>query len=483
MDPQSSIHTFPVTPRTVDVVVIGAGLSGLRAALGVQAAGLSCVVLEATDRVGGMTLSISSKQSGPGVNDVGAAWINDTTQSEMYKLLQRYGLQGQMQACKGKDIFQSPNGYILSPHGELPIPEEEQLAVSEVFVKLRELIANVDLEDPSLGPNAKELDNVTLYEYCIRTFQSEAIADLFDYTCQALVGVEGNAISMLSFLHACKSGTGIDALTSDGKDGAQYLRVRQGTQAFSQNMAAELKPGTLYLSTPVTQITQIQSQSIDICTVQTATSTTFHAKKIILSIATPLYPTITFTPPLPPQKQRLAHENKLGYYCKIIFIFPHPFWRPAGLSGTIHADAGPFLFTMDTSIPDDNQWSLSCFAVGPRGREWSLHSEEERRRSAWTQLRSAFENVQLPPGQEVSVPDPISVLEYDWSKQEFFWGGPVPASPPGLLSGVDGDAVRAAFGNVHFVGTETSLVWKGYMEGAVRSGDRGAREVGGALGV
>jgi len=34
---------------------------------------------------------------------------------------------------------------------------------------------------------------------------------------------------------------------------------------------------------------------------------------------------------------------------------------------------------------------------------------------------------------------------------------------------------------VHFVGTETAYEWKGYMDGAVRSGERGATEVVDAL--
>ena len=37
--------------------------------------------------------------------------------------------------------------------------------------------------------------------------------------------------------------------------------------------------------------------------------------------------------------------------------------------------------------------------------------------------------------------------------------------------------LRAPSGRVHFVGTETAYEWKGYMEGAVRSGKRGAQEV------
>jgi monoamine oxidase len=240
-------------------------------------------------------------------------------------------------------------------------------------------------------------------------------------------------------------------------------------------MAKELKKGSLWLSNPVTHIDQCPDTGI--CTVRSANKAVFQAKKVIISTATPLYNKIQYTPPLPADKQRLAQENILGYYSKMIFVFEKPWWRTAGLSGEIKAqDLGPILFSVDTSIPADDQWSISCFIVGGRGLTWSKLSEEERYSSAWNQLRSAFEKVDLESGK-LEIPEPINALEYEWSKQEFFLGGPCPASPPGLLSSVAGDALRRPFENVHFVGTETALEWKGYMEGALRSGDRGAAEV------
>lgn len=42
-------------------------------------------------------------------------------------------------------------------------------------------------------------------------------------------------------------------------------------------------------------------------------------------------------------------------------------------------------------------------------------------------------------------------------------------------------SLRSAHGKVHFVGTETAYEWKGYMDGALRSGLRGAEEVTKAL--
>lgn len=77
---------------TVDVVIVGAGLAGITAAMKIIEAGLSCVVLEARSRVGGRTWSTQTS-SGSGVVDLGAAWINDTNQSRMIDLARKLGLE------------------------------------------------------------------------------------------------------------------------------------------------------------------------------------------------------------------------------------------------------------------------------------------------------------------------------------------------------------------------------------------------------
>lgn len=247
----------------------------------------------------------------------------------------------------------------------------------------------------------------------------------------------------------------------------------KGAQSFSNNMAKELHPDSLYLSTPVNEIEQCPKTGN--CTVRSSNNAEFQAKKVILSVPTTLYNHIRFNPPLPETKQLLAEENVMGYYSKIIFVFNQPWWHTAGLSGALQAQDGAITFSRDTSIPDDDQWSITCFVVGERGRQWSQLSQDERRQSAWTQFVSAFSSVDLP--SKLEIPAPINIIEMEWSKQEFFLGAPCPVSPPGILTSVGMEAVQTPFGNIHFVGTETSVEWKGYMEGAVRSGDRGAKEV------
>lgn len=90
------------------------------------------------------------------------------------------------------------------------------------------------------------------------------------------------------------------------------------------------------------------------------------------------------------------------------------------------------------------------------------------------QFRAAFSTA-LEEGEQV--PEPIKVLEKEWAKDEWTEGGPTTVLPPGVLSGEAGREMRKPFGRVHFAGTEMATVWKGYMEGAVRSGVRAAEEV------
>lgn len=106
--------------KQYDVVVVGAGLSGLQAAHSVRAAGFSVCVVEATNRVGGKTLTVQSCENG--FNDLGASWINDTNQSEMFKLYKQYGVDIEVQRDSGETIIQSADGSVRKvPFGELPV--------------------------------------------------------------------------------------------------------------------------------------------------------------------------------------------------------------------------------------------------------------------------------------------------------------------------------------------------------------------------
>ena len=103
-----------------DLIVIGAGFSGLQAALTAQNAGLKVAVIEARDRVGGKVWSVPLA-SGRGVVDLGAAWVNDSMQKRIWNYTKRFGLEVVQQRLEGRAVLLPGGGERLEfPFGITP---------------------------------------------------------------------------------------------------------------------------------------------------------------------------------------------------------------------------------------------------------------------------------------------------------------------------------------------------------------------------
>lgn len=109
---------------TCDVIIVGAGLGGLQAARPIHEAGLSYVVLEARDRVGGKVCTVKASR---GIVELGAAWINDQNQTKMKELAQELGLEFVEQDTDGDVLLQKENGEVTRfPYGEDPKVSDTQ---------------------------------------------------------------------------------------------------------------------------------------------------------------------------------------------------------------------------------------------------------------------------------------------------------------------------------------------------------------------
>lgn len=73
--------------------------------------------------------------------------------------------------------------------------------------------------------------------------------------------------------------------------------------------------------------------------------------------------------------------------------------------------------------------------------------------------------------------DTVRTVEKQWLPEPWSEGAPCPMVGPGGNWARLGNELRRPFRNLHFIGTETAYEWKGYMEGAVLAGERGANEV------
>lgn len=317
------------------------------------------------------------------------------------------------------------------------------------------------------SPKDPSLDSFTFEAYLAsRGADKIALATAAVWT-RAMLGQDPCDISALFFLNYCKSGGGLLTMRSDRKGGGQHLRVRQGTQLFAKGLASDLPKGTISLSSPVQNITQRGRQQADLL----AGGVLYSARKVISTVPSPVLKTISFNPPLPQEKIAWLTSSGYGYYCKAMMQFSTPFWIEKGFCGLAQSFIGPASVVRDTSSPTDEKHILTCFMAGDSGKAWSTLPQQEREQALLKQLQALFSISDLQRSF-------VKSYSHEWNDDEYAgWGCPSISLTPGVLGGVGADAFRQSWKNVHFAGTETAGEWKGYMEGAVRSGERAALEV------
>jgi monoamine oxidase len=77
--------------------------------------------------------------------------------------------------------------------------------------------------------------------------------------------------------------------------------------------------------------------------------------------------------------------------------------------------------------------------------------------------------------------NPVAYYEKSWMEEEFTRGCYVGIMAPGTWYSY-GPALREPIGPIHWAGTETAVVWNGYMDGAIRSGEDAAAALVAELG-
>jgi monoamine oxidase len=176
---------------------------------------------------------------------------------------------------------------------------------------------------------------------------------------------------------------------------------------------------------------------------------------------------IEYHPKLPSKRAQLIQRIPQGTLVKAEAIYDKAFWRDENLSGQAVADVGPARTTFDASPRSGTPGVMLGFVGGHDARTWSERSAAARRQAVLKNLADYYGAAALKPKK---------YFEQDWSQEVWTRGCPVGYTAPGVLYEY-GPALRRPVGRVHWAGTETSTYWIGYMDGAVRSGERAAREV------
>jgi monoamine oxidase len=152
---------------------------------------------------------------------------------------------------------------------------------------------------------------------------------------------------------------------------------------------------------------------------------------------------------------------------KAACVYETPFWREDGLNGTVVSYEGPVNVTYDASPPDGDPGVIFGFVGGDEARKFRAMSSDARKAAVLANFTKYY-------GPEAA--NPTEYFESDWPGEQWSRGGPVGFTSPGALYAY-GKYLRQPIGRIHWAGTETSGFWVGYMDGAVRSGERVSDEV------
>lgn len=283
---------------------------------------------------------------------------------------------------------------------------------------------------------------------------------LFQIASEAIFAAHPAEISMLHAMFYTQSGRDFDTLMNI-ENGAQQDRFVGGTQNVVNRLAETIKENIL-LNKAVTQISQTDND-----VTVSGKDFSFQAQRAIVAVPPTIAGKINFHPHLPANRTQLMQRLPMGQVWKTFAIYDKPFWRDKGLNGLAATHSGYTTVTFDNSPKDSSKGILMGFVLADQAKQFSNLSPEDRKSSILNSFATFF-------GDEAR--SPLHYLDHSWAEEEFTGGCYAAVFPTHVWTSL-GEWVRQPIGRIHWAGTETATVWNGYMEGAILSGERVAREV------
>ncbi|YAL83416.1 flavin monoamine oxidase family protein [Dermacoccaceae bacterium W4C1] len=446
-------HEKSVDGQQVDVVIVGAGFSGLTAAEILAGQGRSVLVVDGRDRVGGR--SYSGEVAGVQV-DLGATWVADR-HTAVHALMDKVGCTTTPQFDDGNNVLwmagQRQTYLGALPNGG-PVDQEDLGRVAEAFAGI---IEAVDVEKVWDTPGAAEFDAITFEQWLNEQQAAPSTRALMTVISQVQWGCSTSDVSLLHAARYVAAAGGLEhQLAVEG--GQNQDRVAGGTQSVAERLADALGDKVV-LGAPVRRIIQ-EGEGVSVET----DAGTVRARAVISTTSPTHRRDIAFEPPLPAQTRGLDNTWPLGTLSKAFVAYERPFWREEDLSGEAVLDTGAVFITFDVSPSDDGPGIVMAFCEPGK---YDGFNAEDRKRRVVGQLVDLY-------GEQAA--NPIDYVDHCWGQEEFAPGGPNPAVGPFAITSY-GPALAQPHGRVHFAGSETAGMWAGTLNGAVLTGQRAAREV------
>ena len=446
--------------READVVVVGAGLSGLIAAREVLRAGYEPLVLEASDRVGGRILT---EEPLPGIFlELGAQWIGDT-HHRMRALAQEFGVGIYDQFEDGETTYEFGSEVLREKEFHSRYADQVR-AVEAVLRELDRMAQTVPMGRAWDCPSVDSWDRITVQQWYDAQGLGPVGRELLEICTVGILAVPTCEVSLLGLLdNLVTCGVSADLL-SESEGGAQTQRFVGGTALIPQRLAASLGDRVVF-DAPVLTI----DSSTDAVLVGCRGGLQVRAQRVVVALAPTLAGRIMYDPPLPGLRDQLTQRMPQASAMKMFAIYDEPFWRAEGLNAQLISTRGPARMSNDSGMHADGPGAGIILGF--------LEGESARVEGRWPQQRRHAEfAAQLGRHFGARAAEPELIVEGEWWSRQWTRGCyNANPGPCGLIH--FGAALSEPVGRIHWAATETAQRWSGYMEGAVDAGERAAREV------
>ncbi len=355
-----------MSETSADVIVVGAGCAGLKAALEVSEARLSVIVLEANDRVGGR---LKRAEVAGRAADLGGQWVGSrhTVLRDQAKAL---GIETYQQYATGNTVLDLL-GDKRAFAGDTPkMPPLGLLELARLQARWDKDMKAVPADAPWSAPRAAEWDAQTLETWIVRNMHTASGRAFARLVPRGAWAVEASQVSYLWFLDALRSGDGLAHLMAV-KDGILDAKFKGGMHQIAEG-TARLLGDKVVLGAPVRTIVQ------DEAGVRVVTDKgTFIARRVIVAVPPGPAARIQYEPHLPAARDGLHQRTAMGAVIKAVVAYAAPFWREAGFTGQVATDDDIVGIVMEDAT--DAGAALLAFIEGPRALEMSAAGPDVRR--------------------------------------------------------------------------------------------------------
>jgi monoamine oxidase len=411
-----------------DVVVVGAGFTGLSAALALVEAGLNVAVLEARDRVGGR---VEATVNGLGERiDTGGQYFC-VDMPEVAKLVRDHG----MTVVEGLH------------HGASRVePKIDQTdGFYEGLMAIRDRANGLDFNDPAIaGLSVRAWTD-------LQPDSSEARRAYLG----AMEGLWCQPPDTLPFWYLVSN----DQRITNEVPELQYF-LRETMQGLAEKLAAKLGD-RVRLGEAVAGV-EHDGQTV---VVRTAAER-LHAGHVVLALPPTMAARIAFDPPLPARTGHALSAWSSGKVIKALLRYERPFWRDGGFSGSIFFLNPLGLYVCDASHDDDHP-ALVAFAGGALAAQCHEAGPEAAKDLMLGKMADAIGTQAL---------NPLDFTLRDWTDDRWSGGGYSDTIVEFGAKDAE-DVLCAGLPGITFASSELSPSYPGYIEGAIVAGRAAAARV------